>query len=729
MAIIYDDKNRVFTLQTEKTMYQMKADRYGVLLHTWYGAKGEAFDYSYRITYADHACAGNPYEAGTDRTYSLDALPQEYPVYGSGDYRSTALKVRYPDGTNACELRYAGHEIKKGKYSLPGLPAVYAKEDDRADTLIVTLEDTRKTFFVHLYYGVLEELDVITRAVCVENHSKEALFLEQATSVCLDFPYGEYDFHTFFGRHAKERTHQRKAVSHGIQAVGSTRGTSSHQYNPFVILSDPDTTEDVGSCVGVSFLYSGDFQAVADLDQFAQTRLLMGIHPDNFCFRLEEGETFYAPEAAMVYSADGLTSLSQAFHRAYRHNLCRGKHKTARRPVLLNSWEGVYFDFDGQKLLDMAREAADMGIELFVMDDGWFGKREADVSGLGDWQVNEKKLGCTLKELSEKIHKMGMQFGIWFEPEAVNEDSDLYRAHPDWAIQVPGKLPCRSRYQLMLDFSREDVREHIFAQLCQVLDSAEIEYVKWDMNRSLSDWYSAKLPAERQGEVAHRYVLGLYDMLEKLIARYPDLLIEGCSGGGARFDAGMLYYTPQIWCSDDTDAIERLTIQHGTSFGYPISTVGSHVSKCPNEQTGRITPVETRATVAMAGTFGYELDVNEMTDAEKETVREQIREFKKYYDLIQDGAYYRLSHPEDHKNYFCWEFVKEDRSEALLCAVAQKIPFNASRCCVKLKGLDPRKTYVIDGEEYPGDVLMNGGYLLPFAKEEYESFRVHIKEK
>ncbi len=728
MAIILDEKKLLFTLLTNHSMYQMKADRYGALLHTYYGPKGIPFDYSYLITYADHGFSGNPYDA-ENRLYSLDVLPQEYPVYGSGDYRSTALKVRYDDGTNACELRYLRHEIQEGKYSLCGLPAVYASNDTKADTLIITLEDTRKRFYVHLYYGVMEDLDLITRAVRIENHSDNTIYLEQVLSTCVDFQHGDYDLHTFYGRHVKERTHQRVPVSHGVQSVGSTRGASSHQYNPFFLLSRPEATEDTGDCYGFSFLYSGDFLALSDKDQYNQTRILMGIHPGNFCYRLDPSESFLAPETAMAYSANGLGALSRIYHKAYRNNLCRGKYKTSRRPVLLNSWEGVYFDFDGQKLIDMAREAADIGVELFVMDDGWFGKRDLDVSGLGDWYVNETKLGCSLKELSDEIHSLGLQFGIWFEPECVNEDSNLYREHPDWALRVPGKEPVRSRDQLVLDFSREDVREYITKQMFQVLDSARIEYVKWDLNRSISDIYSALLPADRQGEVAYRYVLGLYNMLEKLITRYPDLLIEGCCGGGGRFDPGMLYYTPQIWCSDDTDAIERLTIQYGSSFGYPISTMGSHVSKCPNEQTHRNTPLETRATVAMSGTFGYELDVNKMSPEEKAVVTEQIREFKKHYDLIQNGDYYRLTNPKDNPDFHGWEFVSEDGSEALLCTVALQISPNASRRCMRLKGLCPDKIYLIDDVEYPGSALMNGGYLLPFAQEEYESFRIHIVEK
>lgn len=728
MAIILDKTKTLFTLQTDHSMYQMKTGRYGVLLHTYFGKKSSIFDYSYLVTYADRGFSGNPYDAENDRTYSLDALPQEYPTYGSGDYRGCALKVRYPDGSFSCELKYKGYEIKKGKYSLPGLPAIYETEDKTADTLIVTLEDTRRLFCVHLYYGVFEKLDIITRAICIENHSNVSLYLENVQSACIDFLYGNFDFHTFYGRHIKERTHQRMPLAHGIQSVGSTRGTSSHQYNPFFILSEKDTTEDTGSCYGMSLLYSGDFLGSAEYDQYEQTRCLLGIHPENFTWCIKPGDSFYSPEAVLAYSGDGFERLSHIYHKAYRENLCRGIWKNKRRPILLNSWEGVYFDFNGDKLVSMAREASELGVELFVMDDGWFGKRDLDVSGLGDWIVNEKKLGCSLHDVSDRIHALGMSFGIWFEPEGLNEDSELYRAHPDWALKIPGKPPVRARYQLLLDFSREDVREYILCQVCHVLDSAKTEYLKWDLNRSLSDLYSASLPSDRQGEVAHRYVLGVYDMLEKLNKRYPDMLIEGCSGGGGRFDAGMLYYTPQIWCSDDTDAIERVSIQYGTSFGYPVSTVGSHVSKCPNEQTGRMTPLYTRGIVAMSGTFGFELDPGEMTDEDRETVKIQIAEFKQYYNLIQYGNYYRLTSPDTTKSWHSWEFAAEDGSEAVLFAVSLQIHPNGPGCWCRLKGLKKDSIYLADGTEYPGDVLMNTGLPLPTAKTEYDGIRIHITE-
>lgn len=731
MSIVLSEKESLITLYTKTSMYQMKVDDYGVLLHTYYGKKTENFDYSYLIQRRDHGFSGNPYQAGNDRTYSLDTLPQEYSCFGSGDYRQSALSVKYQTGAMALELRYKDYEIQKGKYKIPGLPALYAMEENQAATLVITMKDDVEDVCVKLYYGVLEDLDVITRTVCVENRGSAPVFLERAMSLCLDRSYGSYDWITFYGKHEMERQFSRTSVHHGCQTVGSLRGASSHQYNPFVILADTGASETQGECYGFSLLYSGNFLAEAEMDQFNQTRVIMGIHPENFSYKLEPGESFWTPEAAMVYSDAGFEKMSHIYHRAIRSNLCRGRFKHARRPVLMNNWEGTYFDFTGEKLLDMAEKAADLGIELFVMDDGWFGKRDTDSSGLGDWHVNEKKLGCTLTELSDKIHEMGMKFGIWYEPEGISEDSGLYREHPDWVLHVPGRRPMRGRYQLVLDFSREDVRNYIFDQMCKVLDHVKVDYLKWDFNRSISDVYSSRLPAERQGEVPHRYVLGLYEFLERLGRRYPDMLIEGCSGGGGRFDAGMLYYTPQIWCSDDTDAIERLEIQYGTSFCYPVSTMGAHVSACPNHQTGRTTPLKTRAVVAMAGTFGYELDPGKLSEEEKEEVRKQITAFKKYYELIQEGDYFRLTDPARDEHYAAWEFADQEGKEALLSVVASKVRTNDPPSRVLLRGLREDAVYEMNGKEYLGGALMHGGFPLPEASEEYQSWMFHfqIKEK
>ena len=711
MAIVFDKENRLFTLCTKNSMYQMKADDKGILLHTYYGRKTDICDYSYLIQRRDHGFSGNPDEAAGDRTYSTDTLPQEYSSFGSGDYRESALDIRYDNGTRTLGLRYEGYEIIKGKYSIPGLPAMYADENE-AETLVITLRDDVQDVRVKLYYGVVKDLDVITRSVSVENHGKAPVQLERVMSLCLDQPYGDWDWMTFYGKHEMERQLSRTPIHHGVQSVGSLRGASSHQYNPFVMLADKNATETSGECYGFSLLYSGNFLAAAEKDQFDQTRLIMGIHPGNFEFLLREGEIFHAPEVMMVYSAEGFEKMSNCYHKAVREHVCRGRFKLERRPVLINNWEGTYFDFTGEKLLEMAKEAASCGVELFVMDDGWFGKRDDDNSGLGDWQVNEKKLGCTLSELAERIHGLGMKFGIWYEPECVSEDSDLYRAHPDWAFTVPGRRPNRGRNQLVLDFSREDVRNHIFDEMTKVLDKADVDYLKWDFNRSISDIYCAALPADRQGEVPHRYVLGLYEFLDRLGKRYPDMLIEGCSGGGGRFDAGMLHYTSQIWCSDDTDTIERLKIQYGTSFAYPVSAVGSHVSACPNHQTGRFVPFETRAAVAMAGTFGYELDLNKLTDEEIAEVKTQIIFMKEYRELIQFGNFYRLKSPFD-GNETVWMTVSEDKRKALVFWYRERNVVNAEFTRVRLQGLNPDFIYKneYNGTENYGDELMNLGLL------------------
>lgn len=727
MAIVFDKENRLFTLCTKNSMYQMKADDKGILLHTYYGRKTDICDYSYLIQRRDHGFSGNPDEAAGDRTYSTDTLPQEYSSFGSGDYRESALDIRYDNGTRTLGLRYEGYEIIKGKYSIPGLPAMYADENE-AETLVITLRDDVQDVRVKLYYGVVKDLDVITRSVSVENHGQAPVQLERVMSLCLDQPYGDWDWMTFYGKHEMERQLSRTPIHHGVQSVGSLRGASSHQYNPFVMLADKNATETSGECYGFSFLYSGNFLAAAEKDQFDQTRLIMGIHPENFEFLLREGEIFHAPEVMMVYSAEGFEKMSNCYHKAVREHVCRGRFKLERRPVLINNWEGTYFDFTGEKLLEMAKEAASCGVELFVMDDGWFGKRDDDNSGLGDWQVNEKKLGCTLSELAERIHGLGMKFGIWYEPECVSEDSDLYRAHPDWAFTVPGRRPNRGRNQLVLDFSREDVRNHIFDEMTKVLDKANVDYLKWDFNRSISDIYCAALPADRQGEVPHRYVLGLYEFLDRLGKRYPDMLIEGCSGGGGRFDAGMLYYTPQIWCSDNTDAINRTRIQYGTSFFYPVAAMGSHVSAVPNHQTGRVTSMHTRGVAAMSGTFGYELNPALLNAKEKAEIRAQLAQYREYQELIREGDYYRLSNPFQ-DNFAAWMVVSDDRSKALVSVIRLTAEANPPAAYVTLKGMEEDAFYreKTTGKVYPGAALMEAGILLPAAVSEYEAYQIELE--
>lgn len=723
MGIIYCEKDRTFTLQTKNTTYQMQVDRYGFLLHLYYGKKTDGC-MDYLLTYYDRGFSGNPYDAGEDRTYSMDTLPQEFPCYGNGDFRSTAFAVENADGSMSCDLRYKSHKIFDGKYNLQGLPAVYASEEE-AQTLEILMEDPVTGVKVVLLYGVLPAQDIITRSVSVKNESSGKIYLNKIESASLDFLYGDYELLTFYGRHAMERNVQRVPVVHGTQKIGSVRGTSSHQYNPMMILAEKETTEDKGNCYAMSFVYSGCFQGEVLKDQLNQTRMMLGLQEEAFRYPLETGEMFQAPEVILSYSSEGMNRLSQNLHHCIRQHICRGKYKEEIRPILINSWEAAYFDFTGDTIYELAKAAKEVNIDMLVMDDGWFGKRDDDNSGLGDWFVNEKKLGGTLGNLIKRINDLGVKFGIWIEPEMVSEDSDLYRKHPDWALTVPGRNPVRSRNQLVLDFSRKEVVDEIYDQICKVLDQGNIEYVKWDMNRSLMDVYSSV--TRDQGRVLHDYVLGLYDFLERLVQRYPNLLIEGCSGGGGRFDAGMMYYTPQIWCSDNTDAIDRLRIQYGTSFGYPVSVVGSHVSAVPNHQTGRKTPLHTRGVVAMSGTFGYELNLMKLSEEEKQEIREQIAEYKSYAPIIQNGLYYRLSDPTT-EEICAWEFVHTDekeQSKVLLNIVMQVIHGNMTVNYVKLQGLEETAVYREEksGKRYTGAALMYGGMPLPIESGEYQAYQ------
>ena len=844
MAIQFDKEKNIFTLESKNTAYQIMIGDYGVLQHLYYGKRVGKCDMSYLVQMYDRGFSGQIPDAGNRREFSMDTLLQEYSTYGTGDYRTESLRIIDGNGGYGADLRYESHKIYKGKYSICGLPAMYAKEEE-ADTLEIKLKDFTTNVAVILYYGVFHELDIITRAVTVINEGTETIILEKVASACLEFYHKEFDMVHFHGKHAMERelerlpirhgmqsigsvrgtsSHQHNPfvilcsknatettgdcyamsfvysgnflaevevdqieqtrmvmgihptqfsyqlkqgevfdapevvmsysgegfsklsntfhkayrnhlcrgkypIRHGMQSIGSVRGTSSHQHNPFVILCSKNATETTGDCYAMSFVYSGNFLAEVEVDQIEQTRMVMGIHPTQFSYQLKQGEVFDAPEVVMSYSGEGFSKLSNTFHKAYRNHLCRGKYKLSRRPILINNWEATYFQFDEEKLFQIAKEAKELGVEMFVMDDGWFGKREDDTSGLGDWFVNEKKIKGGLGKLVERINQMGMKFGIWFEPEAVSEDSELYRAHPDWCLAILNRKPNRSRYELILDMARADVREYLFQAMCEVLDSANIEYVKWDMNRNLSDVWSAYFPKDRQGEIYHRYVLGLYELLEKLIQRYPDILFEGCSGGGGRFDAGMLYYTPQIWCSDNTDAIERLSIQYGTSFAYPISTVGSHVSVCPNHQTGRNTPMYTRAVVAMAGSFGYELDVNQLCEKDKEEIRYQIEAYKKYQSLIHDGIYDRLSNPYENHTYTAWQFTSEDKSEVLVNYVLTKKHANEKVYYLYLRNLEEEAFYQDkeNGKIYTGAALMYGGLPMPRNIQEYEAVQLYFE--
>lgn len=726
MPIHYDPCAKTLTLQTEHTTYQMLIGPHGYLLHTYYGPAAQG-DLSYRLVCREHSFSGTPYEERKDRAFSLDYMPQEYPCEGSGDYRLTAFGLRSAAGISGCDLRYAGHSIRQGKYGLDGLPAVYAGEDE-AQTLRVTLRDENAGVEVELLYGVLPRRDAITRAARVRNIGAAPLTVQAAASTALDWVAGSWDLLHFSGRYGNERTARRTPLDHTELSIGSRRGTSSHQANPFVILADRAATEDSGLCCGVSLLYSGSFCCRCEQDQFDQVRLTIGLQEERLDYPLAPGEVLDTPEAAMILTADGLAALSHKFHALLRQHVCRGPWKTKRRPILINNWEATMFDFNGEKLLDIAAQAAELGVEMMVLDDGWFGKRNDDNSGLGDWWVNEAKLGGTLRALAEKINAMGMRFGLWIEPEMVSEDSELYRAHPDWAFALPGKPPVMSRNQRVLDFSRPEVVDEIFRRITAVLDDAHVEYIKMDMNRSLADVCTAAEGLQSQGAVLYRYMRGVYGFMQRLLDRYPGLLLEGCSGGGGRFDAGMLYYCPQIWCSDDTDAIERIGIQYGTSFGYPVSAVGAHVSVVPNEQTGRVTPLHTRAVVAMAGSFGYELDLNLLTGEEKQQVRRQIADYKRFWPLLHNGLYYRLTDWRQNREEAAWMMVAPDGGEALINLVTLTAHCNAPVRYLFCRGLQPDAQYRSsdDGRVYSGAALMYAGLPVPQFSGEYNAWQLHL---
>ncbi len=741
MSIVYDAAARTLTLNTRESSYQMQIGPLGHLLHTYYGRRAEG-DLSPLHRLKDVGFSPNPHELGEQtRGWSLDTLPQELSGANAGDFRTPSVCARLADGRRGADLRYVRHEIRKGKYSLSGLPAAF-DPDGEAETLSVTLKDPALGLEAELLYAVYESRDVITRALRLRNGGEEALSLEKAASCCLDLPFGDWDLLHFHGRHAMERQPERLPVRNGAMALGSRRVASSHQHNPFLILCDRHANEDAGDCLGMMLVYSGSFEMTVEQDQMGSVRLVSGIQSEGFSWRLAPGESFEAPEVLLCFRHDGLNALSRRFHRFLRQALCRSRFRSAPRPVLLNNWEATYFDFDAEKILALARQAKELGVELLVLDDGWFGRRNDDHSSLGDWFVNGQKLPGGLEELIRGVKDLGLQFGLWVEPEMISEDSELFRAHPDWALQVPGRAPALSRSQLALDLSRPEVSDWICETVAGLLRRYDIDYIKWDANRSLTDLWSPALPPERQGELAHRCTLGLYGVLDRLTAEFPDVLFEGCSGGGGRFDAGMLAYFPQIWCSDDTDPIERLVIQRGTGYGYPLSSVGAHVSASPNHQTGRHTPLDTRAAVAMAGGFGYELDPGKLREEEKERIRGQIRRFREVSALLREGDLYRLTELDDPRDYEAWQVVSPERDESLLTLVLTHPRANPRPLHLRLKGLDPAAAYRLrrveyldaclpePGEELPrlwsGAALLYAGLTLPRLMGDYPAVVIHL---
>lgn len=711
MSIIFHEKTSVFHLYNEEISYIMMVLKNGHMGQLYFGKRiHDREDFSYLCENYCRAMGSYIFEG--EKSLSLEHTKLEYGVYGNTDYRQPAVEVLQNNGSRISDFKYKSFSVVPGKPKLPGLPATYTEEDGEAETLFITLKDSVTGLLLKLSYTIFEKGGIIARNACFENEGEESLHLTTAMSLCMDLPDYDYEWIQFSGAWSRERHEKVRKLEQGIQSVGSRRGHSSHEHNPFVILKRPTADEFQGEAMGFSLVYSGNFLAQAEVDTHGSTRMLMGIHPDGFDWKLEKGESFQTPEAVMVYTDKGLNYLSQTFHKLYQRRLARGYWRDKARPILINNWEATYFDFTEERIVEIAKKAKECGVELFVLDDGWFGQRSSDRAGLGDWVANRERLPQGIEGLAERINNLGMKFGLWFEPEMVNKDSDLYRAHPDWILQTPGRTNSHGRFQHVLDFSRKEVVDAIYEMMHKILGNAKISYVKWDMNRSITECFSAALPADRQGEVFHRYILGVYDLYERLTSEFPEVLFESCASGGARFDPGILYYAPQGWTSDDTDAVERLKIQYGTSYCYPVSSMGSHVSVSPNHQLNRETPLYTRANVAYFGTFGYELDLNKLTEEEQEEVKKQIAFMKEYRELFQFGTFYRLSSPFE-KNVTAWMSVSEDKKTAIVGWYRVLNPVNDSYTRLKLCGLIEDAEYTIEGNNrsFFGDELMNLGLL------------------
>ncbi|HAW13021.1 MAG TPA: alpha-galactosidase [Erysipelotrichaceae bacterium] len=709
MPIHYHENTRTFHLFNASVSYIFTILENGTPGSLYYGARlTDKDDYSELLEMKRRANAPCTYEGNL--LFSLEHLKQEYPLYGHGDLRYPACSMRRENGSHIFEFRYISHVIYSGKHGINGLPAIWCSTTDEMESLEVELEDANSGTRLTLYYTICSDLPVIARHTRITQAGASAVTIERVMSCNVDLIDDAWEMVQLNGAWSRERHVTTMPLRPGIQSVYSMRGHSSAQFNPFLALKRKECTETQGECMGFTLLYSGSFLAGVEVDNYHVSRVQIGIHPDCFEWTLQQGESFETPEAVYVYSEDGLNGMSQAFHTLFNRHLVRGKYRMKERPILINNWEATYFDFDEEKIVRIAETAAQAGIELFVLDDGWFGNRNDDHRGLGDWYVNLQKLPHGISGLSQRIHSLGMQFGLWIEPEMVNRDSNLYRTHPEWVMVDPDYVPCHGRNQYVLDFSRKEVVDYIFKCLDQVLDGADVNYIKWDMNRTMSEVYSRSHSSLQQGRVMHEYILGVYDLYERLIQKYPDILFESCASGGGRFDAGMLYYAPQAWTSDNSDAVERLKIQYGTSYVYPPSCMGAHVSAVPNHQVFRNTPFNTRANTAFYGAFGYELDLSKLTEDELEQVRQQVTFMKKYRSVFQYGTFYRLSSPFE-SNETVWMSVSQDQKTAIVGYYRVLNEVNVGYRRIRLKGLNPDEQYRIsmDGRWIEGRELMKAG--------------------
>lgn len=732
MPIYVNEETLTFHLSGRGVSYLFKVLPNQELTHLYYGkalAHVDDFNQLFYTDIKDNSC----FEA-SETPLSFDYIRGEYPSFGRSDFREPAIQLKDEAGSRVTAFRYQGYQIKEGKAPLAGLPATYVESDQEATTLTVTMYDAHLDTSLDLNYTVFSDYPVITRHVTLTNQSDQQLAIDRLMSASLDFNHDQWDWMELHGSWARERHVKRQALHPGIQKIGSTRGTSSAQHNPFFALLDPDATEHQGEVYGFSLVYSSNFLAQCEVDHYQTTRVMLGINPFDFSYLLRPGETFVSPEVVMVYSDAGLNKMSQVYHDLYRNRLARGHWRDKLRPVLINNWEATYFDFDETKLLAMATEAKALGVDLFVLDDGWFKGRNSDQSSLGDWYVDQEKLPHGLGALSDKITELGLMFGLWIEPEMVSRDSDLYRAHPEWVIQVPDRDKTIGRYQYVLDFANPDVVDYIYQLIKQRLSEAKVSYVKWDMNRYMTEVASRRLDPGDQQSVRHRYILGVYRLYERLTNDFPDVLFESCASGGARFDPGMLYYAPQAWTSDNTDAVERINIQYGSSMVYPLSMMGAHVSAVPNHQTHRITPLETRGVVSFSGMLGYELDPSQLTETEKAIVKQQITTYKQIQETVQTGTFTRLLSPFDDHRRAAWMVKSQDETEVLVTFVQLSAIANPGFRQLKLKALQPKAQYQLVGSDavFYGDQLMHHGieldrYIDRSDAGDYRGYLLHFK--
>lgn len=722
MSIQVNASNRLFHLQTKHTSYVFHVIEDGSLGQLYYGPKIPfKDDYANLNTREEHDCTNT--RTDEDVEFQAELLKQEYAGLGKGDYRYPAFQITYPNGSRTSEFQYRDYELKDGKARLTGLPSTFADDSNDSQTLTVKLADG--DLELQLHYTIFADEDVIVRSTTFVNHGK-TVFLNRALSAQLDLPDANYDFIQFAGSWSRERHLHRSHLRPGTQSISSLRTASSHQENPFFMLARPHTDNNQGAVFGFNFVYSGNFLDSVEVDQFDTTRVLIGINPDEFGWKLNSGDSFQTPEVIFSYTDNGFNALSQQLGAFYAQHLINPHFAHQERPILINNWEATFMDFTEDKLMPIVERAKELGIEMFVLDDGWFGHRDDDRSSLGDWFVDEKKFNHGIAGFAKRVHDLDMKFGLWFEPEMISIDSKLYQTHPEWMIKTPGRGQTPGRHQFVLDMSRQEVVDYLFGLMSHIIQDAKLDYIKWDMNRNITEMYGADLPADQQLEFSHRYILGVYDLYDRLTKAFPDVLFESCASGGGRFDLGMMYYAPQAWCSDDTDAVERIKIQDGTSYGYTPSMWGAHVSAVPNDQVGRLTSIDMRAKVAYFGAFGYELDVTELSDEEQATIKQQVAFYKQYRKLFQFGTFYRLETPDTSDNVYGWETVSHDKQTAI--GMRYQILNGANPAYIRyyFKGLDPERRYTVnDGSEvFSGAELMNAGYFVPRVMNRLQSPKV-----